>query len=503
MEAGGGFDRRFDDALAEVALLDGAELDDAVREAERAVRRAAAWRAAVVERAERTGRFRDDGHRSVRTWYSALTRVAPAEAAAVARDARTLRSMPVLAAAFAAGDVPEGALREVARRHTNPVCARQLPAFDEVLAHWATVLPAVDFAGLMREWERRADPDGSRKGERRADAERGVTWGVVGAEFVLRLSCGSFQGAVLAEVLERFEQQEWQRDRDEAVTRLGRAGVTAADLARTPAQRRLDALFRIFLLADGTELHLGAADDACAHGAPFGCGDRTGPGTGPRTARHAAAPPPDADALEPTLGADAAADGTAGAGDERPPGQAPPRAGPRRGRAGGRGREPLVNVLVDAETFLGAYLELLGHPPPPLDPARLPGWVSRTATGVALDPLDVVLAAVTGRMRVVLRDRAGGTVTGVGRRQRLFRGAAREAALLQHPRCVWPGCTVPASRCEADHLVPHAAGGGTEPANGAPMCDHHNRFKARHLATTTRNADGTWTTRRSDGSRVA
>ena len=39
--------------------------------------------------------------------------------------------------------------------------------------------------------------------------------------------------------------------------------------------------------------------------------------------------------------------------------------------------------------------------------------------------------------------------------------AARLAAQLQSPHCIWPGCDHPTSRCEVDHLHDHARGGPT------------------------------------------
>jgi 5-methylcytosine-specific restriction endonuclease McrA len=43
--------------------------------------------------------------------------------------------------------------------------------------------------------------------------------------------------------------------------------------------------------------------------------------------------------------------------------------------------------------------------------------------------------------------------------------------------CFWPGCEVPASYCEIDHLRPHAHGGATAPANAGPACRRHNGWK--------------------------
>lgn len=42
--------------------------------------------------------------------------------------------------------------------------------------------------------------------------------------------------------------------------------------------------------------------------------------------------------------------------------------------------------------------------------------------------------------------------------------------------CPWPGCKVPADRCQAHHLVAHAHGGQTTPPNMSALCGFHNGF---------------------------
>ncbi|HAS10563.1 MAG TPA: hypothetical protein DCS55_08630 [Acidimicrobiaceae bacterium] len=56
------------------------------------------------------------------------------------------------------------------------------------------------------------------------------------------------QRAVMGEVLDRYERAELLADWAEARQRLG-AGAFVGDLVRTPAQRRADALYAIFVRA--------------------------------------------------------------------------------------------------------------------------------------------------------------------------------------------------------------------------------------------------------------
>lgn len=58
----------------------------------------------------------------------------------------------------------------------------------------------------------------------------------------------------------------------------------------------------------------------------------------------------------------------------------------------------------------------------------------------------------------------------------------RTAAIDRHlrardRRCRWPGCVVPAVRCEVDHTVDWALGGTTDVANLAHLCQRHHSQK--------------------------
>ena len=53
----------------------------------------------------------------------------------------------------------------------------------------------------------------------------------------------------------------------------------------------------------------------------------------------------------------------------------------------------------------------------------------------------------------------------------------RTRVSLLHPTCVFPGCSRPARRCDADHVIAHAAGGTTCDCNLAPLCRRHHRLK--------------------------
>ena len=43
--------------------------------------------------------------------------------------------------------------------------------------------------------------------------------------------------------------------------------------------------------------------------------------------------------------------------------------------------------------------------------------------------------------------------------------------------CRWPGCTVPATRCQLDHRIEYHHGGPTSPDNLVNLCQHHHNIK--------------------------
>jgi hypothetical protein len=123
-----------------------------------------------------------------------------------------------------------------------------------------------------------------------------------------------------------------------------------------------------------------------------------------------------------------------------------------------------------------------------------------TVDGVPIPGGDMVAAMLVGRLRGVITDR-GGVVIHLGRRSRLFRGNAKDAALLGDRHCAWVGCGLPTQWCETDHTIPYATAGPTDPGNAGRMCGHHNRWKT-HGYRTVRRHDGTWDLYRPDGTRI-
>lgn len=368
-----------------------------------------------------------DGHHSAKTMLRHVAALSPAEATTRARCADALDDLPELAARYAAGAVPTCSVRRVARAHANPRVRAALSAIDTELAGAAASWPVKQFEARLTDWVRLADADGTcdtnQRHHERRDArlvqQFDLSWEVSGG-------CGAYQGAELHDIFKAFIDAEWRTDWDKARVEHG-DDATVADLARTDAQRRFDALFEIFQRAAG-----------------------------------------------------------------HPP--------------AGAGVSITTDVVIDVATFERSLVALAGGEAAPadlLDPAYRCG----TIDGAPLEPVEATAMALVGHVRRVVVD-AAGVVVDLGRRSRLFSGSARLAAILGDDGCYWPGCHVPATACQVDHVDPwHDPGrggdngGSTSPANAGPLCGHHNRIKAQGYRAW-RDADGTWIVHRPDGVQI-
>ena len=88
----------------------------------------------------------------------------------------------------------------------------------------------------------------------------------------------------------------------------------------------------------------------------------------------------------------------------------------------------------------------------------------------------------------------------MGRKRRLFKGAARVAAKLMACHCGHPGCTISAHFAEVDHLDEWGRdGGSTDVVNSNIKCKGHNPLKHRLGLVDRRSKSGQVVTFRRDG----
>ena len=165
-------------------------------------------------------------------------------------------------------------------------------------------------------------------------------------------------------------------------------------------------------------------------------------------------------------------------------------------------RAPHVDFVIDLATFEATMRRIAGLPVDEPDLDTVLHRHSETGSGVPVDPLEIVYAAIMGRVRRVVVDSAG-IVVDAGRTRRLFTKTVAELIRSLQHSCTWPGCGIPSRRSQLDHATPWTqTGGETSTANAGILCDHHNQFK-NHGFHTWRDATGGWHTIRPDGTEIA
>jgi hypothetical protein len=182
------------------------------------------------------------------------------------------------------------------------------------------------------------------------------------------------------------------------------------------------------------------------------------------------------------------------------------------GTTGDTDREPLVVIISTAAEVQAAVNAYFGTYVAPFDggvvacddvddigpSARM--RLCETVGGAPVDPHDLAVAAIFGRIRQIVID-PDGVVINLGRTSRIFTGSARKAILLSGDRCIGPGCHVRHRQMQIDHLDPWPKGGATDQDNGAPMCGRTNRDKHAGGFTVMRDNTG-WHWFRPDGSEL-
>ena len=206
--------------------------------------RLAAVEAALVAAVDRGRPWAESGHRSTAGWLAGSDNTSLTGAQRSVRLARRLAAMPATRAALAAGDISEDHAHRLAVLNAPDIAAAFTDA-EEFLVGQARSMRWPDFVTATEYWLRHARedtdpdpdaPDRDRRGVYLHDGLRGT--GVLAGE--LTPLCKAAFGAEL----DRLEQRLWDQDWADTRARLGDA-ATPADVARTPAQRRHDALMEI------------------------------------------------------------------------------------------------------------------------------------------------------------------------------------------------------------------------------------------------------------------
>jgi len=182
-----------------------------------------------------------DGARSAGAWVAVACRQPMEKARRRVRLGRDLRTMSVAEAAWLAGDIGEVQVGLLAAART-PEAAASFERDQAMLVKQAGELGYRSFVRALAYWSQLADPEGAeRSAERRHSDRRLHLSRSFGGSWALDGLFDPVNGAVIANVLERIETELFQADWAAARAQVG-GRVCTGDLARTPAQRRADAL---------------------------------------------------------------------------------------------------------------------------------------------------------------------------------------------------------------------------------------------------------------------
>ena len=182
-----------------------------------------------------------DGARSGAAWLARQTHEPKPACGARLWLGRKLRHLPLVAVAYAAGDITEAHARLIAKARNHRTAAAMAAAEAEIVHH-AQKFTFSQFTTYLDYWLLGVDPDGAD----RTDIERCERRRVSLDATLSGMRSGSIlldpvNGEIVGNELERLEQELFEADRAEARERLGRDPLTT-EVRRTGDQRRADAL---------------------------------------------------------------------------------------------------------------------------------------------------------------------------------------------------------------------------------------------------------------------
>jgi hypothetical protein len=228
-----------------------AELDALVLAMDITERRQQAALALLASRAEQAGTFLADGHRTAKAWTRAACNWSGQQAARTVRLGRAFELLPYFATSGLAGEIGISQMHALALVATNPRVREHLADSERLLVDQAKILEHDDYMILLHRWEQLADEHGADQAHDRAHQNRRAAINIIGEKMFLDAVGGNAPGVIMREILERFEQIEFDDEWAAGVSRHG-DGMNPSLLERTPAQRRFDALLALFRAAAGS-----------------------------------------------------------------------------------------------------------------------------------------------------------------------------------------------------------------------------------------------------------
>jgi hypothetical protein len=231
------------EAIDQLAGCDPAELadPDSIVDLERQLARLECVVSRAVRAFEVSGAWAPEGAKSPTAWLATRCRMPKAGARAQLRRGRALCSLPLAASAWAEGEIGGAHLDALAKVRTE-ASAEALARDEALLVHHARELRFEPFLGVLAYWGQLADPEGAEEADlaRRTRRDVYLTSSISGM-FLGQMALDPISGTIVASEHQRLEAELFEADWAKARAELGRE-PHLSELARTPAQRRADAL---------------------------------------------------------------------------------------------------------------------------------------------------------------------------------------------------------------------------------------------------------------------
>ena len=230
-----GLDRAGD---VEFECFDEVELDAAVQDLAAVRARLDGFEARVLAAWDARRSWAHQGARSPAAWLASVRRVPVSGCRRAPRVARKLVHLPAVAAALEAGRIESAHVDRILAADT-PRTHAALVADQVEITRWAMEYAWLGFVRRLQDWLAEVDPDGPEPGG--ADRRRFHCSRTFGDGFALDGWLDPLRGSIFSGELERLERLGFEADWAQAKARLGRDPLPH-ELARTPQQRRADAL---------------------------------------------------------------------------------------------------------------------------------------------------------------------------------------------------------------------------------------------------------------------
>lgn len=218
---------------------------DVIRGVESAGRRMAAAQAMALGSVRRRCLHTRDGHTSAKVMVRHVAELSGGEAAAREKTAVMLAALEQVEAAFVAGELGVDQTRLLARVYSNKRVRFAMAGAQDWFLGIAAEHAYPDFETLVGQWVGLLDEDGPEPATVR-NRQVNLSQDPLSLGWNLSGNLSSVAGAQISEILEQYVHAERSIDWDKAVAEHG-DDVCEADMPRTAAQRRADALYQVFV----------------------------------------------------------------------------------------------------------------------------------------------------------------------------------------------------------------------------------------------------------------